>query len=180
MIFLLLLKYDFTYVTCHRFSALAAARSTSKERKYVFTSPACWSCASSFPPPHLSNSFEFLISYFLPPVFASLDLITPASPQTPCQRWAASPGLRYSSSFFGHGSDLCLLSVLRIAGLNHAVCSVCDSPTEWLRGHHFQPVRDCRAAPPCQPVIISTRRPLFFSVARSLALSCSNRMITGC
>lgn len=131
-------------------------------------------------PPHLSNSFEFLISYFLPPVFASLDLITPASPQTPCQRWAASPGLRYSSSFFGHVSDLCLLSVLRIAGLNHAVCSVCDSPTEWLRGHHFQPVRDCRAAPPCQPVIISTRRPLFFSVARSLALSCSNRMITGC
>lgn len=107
-------------------------------------------------------------------------LITPASPQTPCQRWAASPGLRYSSSFFGHVSDLCLLSVLRIAGLNHAVCSVCDSPTEWLRGHHFQPVRDCRAAPPCQPVIISTRRPLFFSVARSLALSCSNRMITGC
>lgn len=131
-------------------------------------------------PPHLSNSFEFLISYFLPPVFASLDLITPASPQTPCQRWADSPGLRYSSSFFGHVSDLCLLSVLRIAGLNHAVCSVCDSPTEWLRGHHFQPVRDCRAAPPCQPVIISTRRPLFFSVARSLALSCSNRMITGC
>lgn len=43
-----------------------------------------------------------------------------------------------------------------------------------------EPVRDRGAMLPCQPVIISTSRPFFFSVAVSLALSRSNRMITGC
>lgn len=90
------------------------------------------------------------------------------------------PDSCFSCTAFGHITDLCSLSVLWIVGLNLAACAACDSPTEWLRGHHFQPVRDCRAALPCQPVIISTSRPLFFSVALSLAHSCSNRMITGC
>lgn len=135
---------------------------------------------------HLSGSFVFLISHYFPSVSlslsvsASLDLITPALLKTlPAFDWLPLDSC-FSCTAFGHITDLCSLSVLWIVGLNHAACTACDSPTEWLRGHHFQPVRDCRATLPCQPVIISTSRPRFFSVALPLALSCSNRMITGC
>lgn len=53
------------------------------------------------------------------------------------------------------------------------MCAVCDLPTEWLRGHPFEPVRDCRAVLPCQSVIIFTSRPVFslcHSLPRTLLL----------
>ena len=162
--------------------ALTAARSSSKVWKCVFTSHAEAAHLPFFPPPPSQQLLCVSKTSFSSTCLClSWSDNTCFAPNTlPALSGFSWTPVSFQFFFLDMFCDLCFLSVLRIAGLNHAVRSVCDSPTEWLRGHHFQPVRDCGAAPPCQPVIISTRRPLFFSVARSLALSCSNRMITGC